>query len=294
MHTPFRARRGSGGVDDDERLVRSWPVAQFRTGAVVVGVGLQTLQTEHTIVGADDGIGGAVGPGDHDREVRMFLAQTEIHVEIVELLERRRREDPPNLGVGRHIADFLAPVDRHDRHGDDAKSRQRGEHLHELHPARQVHGGGVTGPPSLPVQTDGEPLRTVEELPEGQRAGSVGRKHLVGVVFDALDQQVVECVGRPQSGRVVVLDLLPAVVVGVRAGLHRASSVLGIRRPGLTPEGTAASNRRMVRPKGSSLERGINPASHALRHCGERFSLKASTPSVRSSVVKASASWACR
>src|SRR5206468_2950877 len=74
VHAPFRSRCGPGGVDDDERLVGSGRIAQFLTGAVVVGVGLQLLQADHTIVGVDDVFGGAVGPGDDDREVRMFLA----------------------------------------------------------------------------------------------------------------------------------------------------------------------------------------------------------------------------
>ncbi len=195
VHAAFRPRGGSRGVHDDERLVRAGRGGQFVAGTV--GVGLQPLQGEHRVVRVGDALCGAVGPGDDDGEVWMFLAQTEIHVEIIELLERCRREHRPYPGVGRHISDFLATVDRHDGDSGDAEPRQRGKHLHELHPARQLHGGCVTGSQSLPVQTNGQPLGTVEKLPVRQRLCSVGREHLVGVLGHAPDQQIVECLGGP-------------------------------------------------------------------------------------------------
>ena len=51
MHAPLRPRCGSGGVDDDERLVRAGWAAELLSGAVVIGIGLQCLQGEHVDVG---------------------------------------------------------------------------------------------------------------------------------------------------------------------------------------------------------------------------------------------------
>ena len=224
----------------------------------------------------------------------MILAQAEIHVQITELAELRRSEHRPYPGVGQYVADVFAPIDRHDRDHDDAQPRQRGQHLYELHPVGQLHGGGVTASQAAPVQTDSQTLAGVEELPECQRSRSVGREHLVGVFFDVPDQEVVKRVGGPQPRAVVVVDFLRAVADRVRARFHRAvprcwGSALRRWAKRLNP-----SDSRMVRPKWQGSLSRESDGIYALRHRGERFSLKASTPSAKSSVVKAKASWACR
>ncbi len=168
VHAPLRPRCGSRGVDDDERLIRAGRAAQFRTSAVVVGVGLKLLQGEHIGIAIGDLLGGVVGPGDDDREFRMLAAQIEIHVQIAKFAEVCRSEHRPYPGVGHHVADVFAPVDRHDWDHDDAQSRQRGQYLDELHPVGQLHGGRVTASQATAVQTDSQPLPGVEELPKRQ------------------------------------------------------------------------------------------------------------------------------
>jgi hypothetical protein len=62
---------------------------------------------------------------DHHRVHRgPGRGEVAVHPEEVEPLEGRRGDDRGHLGVVEHVADLVAPVDRHDRHHDRAEAGQ--------------------------------------------------------------------------------------------------------------------------------------------------------------------------
>lgn len=71
--------------------------------------------------------------------------------------------------------------------------------------------------------------------------------------------------------------------------VHRRLAALGGR--GLAGDCAA---RRAALSVAARAGRFALTTRHELRHRGGRFSLKANTPSAKSCVVKAKASWACR
>ena len=103
---------------------------------------------------------------------------------------------------GQYVAQFLAPVEVHDRHHHRTDERRRPERRRGFHPVGQLNRHHIAGTDTTLTQTGGQPAGSQLDVGEGAREGADGGVHpetSMRIGAQPAGQQLTEGVGRPPA-----------------------------------------------------------------------------------------------